>query len=74
MCDYDRHDKSNKGENKMVVTTLENIEQRVNKNSFDNKKMISNFQRRMEKRGLKKGRVRPKSTVEQRILDSFECK
>lgn len=67
-------DKNKKGEDNMVVTSLEIIERRVKKNASNNEKIINNFQKRLEKRGLKKGRVRPRSIVEQQILDSFECK
>ena len=58
----------------MVVTTLKNIEERAKKNSSNNEMMIKNFQKRLERRGLKKGRVRPRSMVEQQILDSFKRK
>lgn len=74
MCGYERNGKRNKGENNMVVTTLENIEERVKRNSSGNEKMISNFQKGIERRGLKRGRVRPRSIVEQRILNSFNRK
>lgn len=74
MCGYERNNQVNKGENNMIVTTLENIEQRVKRNSSGNEKMISNFQKSIERRGLKKGRVRPRSIIEQRILDSFNRK
>lgn len=63
-----------KGESHMVVTTLESIEQRVKKNSVNNAKMISNFQKRIGKRGLKEGRIRPRNKVEQQILNSFKHK
>lgn len=66
--------KKNKEENNMVVIKLEDLEQRVKKNSSSTEKMINNFQNRLEKRGLKKGRVRPKNIIEQKILHSFKRK
>lgn len=74
MCRYKENRENIKGENTMVVTTLDSIEKRVKKNASNNKKMISNFQRKLEKRGLKKGRVRPRNIVEQQILNSFKRK
>lgn len=74
MCCLEENDKDSKGEGNMIVTTLESIEKRVNKNSSSNAKMISNFQRRIEKRGFNKGRVRLRNTVEQQILNSFKRK
>lgn len=58
----------------MIITTLEDIEQRVKRNSSSNTEIISDFQRRIEKRVLKKGRVRPRNAVEQQILNSFKRK
>lgn len=58
----------------MIITNLETIEKRVKKNSNDNAKIISDFKTRLEKRGLKKGRQRPKDRTEQKILASFERK
>ena len=58
----------------MIVTTLKDIEQRAKENSSEKEKMIINFQKKLEKRGLRKGRVRPRNKTEQRILNSFERK
>lgn len=71
MCE---NGKKNKEEKEMAVTTLRDIERRVKANSSEKKEMIDNFQRRIERRGLKKGRVRPRNMVEQQILDSFKRK
>lgn len=62
------------GDLKMVTTTLDSIAKRVKKNSADNANIIKNFQSRTEERGFKKGRVRPRSVTEQKILDSFKRK
>lgn len=58
----------------MIVTKMKTIEKRVKKNSADNAKIISDFKTRLEKRGLKKGRQRPRSKTEQKILESFKRK
>lgn len=58
----------------MVVTTLRNIEERARKNSSKNKMIVNNFQKRLESRGFKKGRVRPRNPIEQQILNSFKHK
>jgi|GEM_PF-4289302 len=58
----------------MIVTTLKDLEQRAKENSCEKEEMIINFQKKLEKRGLRKGRVRPRNKTEQRILNSFERK
>lgn len=74
MCDSCKGEESNKGDEDMIVTKLKDIEQRVKRDSFDNEKTINNFRKDLEKRGLKKGRVRPRNVTEQQILDSFKRK
>ncbi len=74
MCDSYKNEKNNKGDEDMVVTTLKDIEQRVKRNSLNNEDTINNFRKNLEKRNLKKGRVRHRDITEQRILDSFKRK
>ena len=76
MCMHDvyKTETKRKGEASMIVKTLESIERKVKENASNNKEIINNFRRTLEKRGLKKGRVRPRNAVEERILDSFTCK
>lgn len=62
------------GDEDMIVTTLHDIEENAKKNSSKKDDMIINFLKDLEKRGLKKGRVRPKNKTEQQILNSFERK
>lgn len=76
MCRIDKDVNKEKGigDLKMITTTLDSIEKRVKKNSASNANIIKNFQYRTVERGFKKGRVRPRSVTEQKILDSFKRK
>lgn len=58
----------------MKVTTLECIEKRVKENAAKNLKTINDFETRLAKRELKKGRQRSKDATEEKILDSFKRK
>ncbi len=76
MCHTDEDVNTEKGigDLKMITTTLDSIEKRVKKNSANSANIIKNFQNRTEERGFKKGRVKPRSVTEQKILDSFKRK
>lgn len=52
----------------------EMIEKSVQKNSSDKEAIIKEFKININKRGMKKGRVRPRNKTKQKILDSFERK
>lgn len=56
------------------VTTLKDIEGRVQRDSIDNEQVIQAFKRKLGRRGFRKGRMRSKSGDEQKILDSFDRK
>lgn len=63
-----------KGDEEMIETTLKEIEKNVQKNSSDKEAIIKEFKINIKKRGMKKGRVRPRNKTKQKILDSFERK
>lgn len=63
-----------KGDEEMMETTLKEIEKNVQKNSSDKEAIIKDFKINIKKRGMKKGRVRPRNKTKQKILDSFERK
>jgi len=63
-----------KGDEEMKETTLKEIEENVQKNSSYKEAIINDFKINIKKRGLKKGRVRPRNKTKQKILDSFERK
>ena len=58
----------------MKKVHIKDIERAARENYKNNKKKIDKFKRNLEKRGLKKGRVRPRDSTEQKILDSFKNK
>lgn len=58
----------------MNTLTLDEIENRVKKNSIAKDKAISEFEKVIQTRNLKKGRIRSKNPVEERILASFKRK
>lgn len=53
---------------------IKDIERAARKNYKNNKKKIDKFKRNLEKRGLKKGRVRSRDPRKQKILDLFKNK
>ncbi|PWE74350.1 hypothetical protein B1R38_06080 [Bacillus cereus] len=63
--------KKEKGERKMSTLTLREIEGRVRNNSIIRENLIESFERKLKKRNLNKGRVRPKHPTESRILSLF---
>lgn len=63
-----------KGDEEMIETTLKEIKKNVQKNSSDKEAIIKEFKINIKKRGMKKGRVRPRNKTKQKILDSFERK
>ena len=63
-----------KGDEEMIETTLKDMEKNVQKNSSDKEAIIKEFKINIKKRGMKKGRVRPRNKTKQKILDSFERK
>lgn len=66
--------KNFKGSEKVITTSLKDIEKNVNKNSSEKQRIIEIYKKDVKKLGLKKGRVRPRNKTEQKILDSFERK
>lgn len=62
---------SDEGEKRMITKTLKEIEWQVKRNSSEREKIIEKFQKDLRDRDFKKGRVRVRNPVEQKILDSF---
>lgn len=60
------------GENKLVTVTLKQIENRVKKNNSLYGNAIDSFVDKSKKKGLKKGRARPKDPTEVKILSRFK--
>ncbi|HLR41651.1 MAG TPA: hypothetical protein VK067_00245 [Pseudogracilibacillus sp.] len=58
----------------MIVTKLEIIEESVRKNKSIKEEVVKNFEEKVKKQNLRKGRVRPRNEVKEKILNSFERK
>lgn len=59
---------------KTTTYTLEDIENRVKKNSAQYGKAIRQFENNLDQRNLKSGRWRPKDPTEAKILKRFNLK
>ncbi len=58
----------------MITTTLKELEAQVQQDSEKKDEIISRFRSNLAKRGLNKGRLRPKDPTEEKILASFSKK
>ena len=58
-----------KGDEEMKETTLKEIEENVQKNSSYKEAIINDFKINIKKRGLKKGRVRPRNKTKQKMKE-----
>ncbi|WP_059103071.1 hypothetical protein [Shouchella shacheensis] len=61
-----------KGGKNMTVVTLSSIQNEVKRNSEANKDKIADYIQEIETKGLRKGRVRPRSKEEEQILSRFK--
>lgn len=58
----------------MIAITLDELEKRVKTNASIKAKAINDFQKNIQNKNLKKGRIRPRDPAETRILASFKRK
>lgn len=56
----------------MNVLTKKVLEEMVSKNSIKYKDVIERVSSEIQNRNLKKGRIRPKDSIETKILDKFK--
>ena len=56
------------------MTTLKELEQSIKENKKKNKQSMDDFAADVRKRGMRKGRVRPRADIEKKILRSFRRK
>lgn len=66
--------KNKRGVINMTTTTLERLEKKVVQNRNKNIDRIKSFENKLKSRGLRSGRIRPRSSTEAKILSKFKRK